>query len=82
MWVRDSSTIGVCGFEQDSAADGFPGDPSRGAFAGEIFAQDWLQIFPGLADDPGNVHFKRDSSNILNRKRRNHSHRHSLSHHA
>ena len=40
-----------------------------------------LEYFPILADDPGNVHFKRDGSNILNRKRRNHSHRHSLSHH-
>jgi len=52
VWVRDSSTIGVNGFEQDSIFDGFPGDDTRGAFAGEIFAQDWLQFFPGVEDDP------------------------------
>jgi len=52
LWVRDSSTIGVYGFEQDSMYDGHPGDPTRGAFAGEIFEQDWLQVFPGLTDDP------------------------------
>ncbi|MFG0274850.1 MAG: hypothetical protein ACF8QF_07325 [Phycisphaerales bacterium] len=53
IWVRDASTIGVNGFAQDSAYDAFPGDPTRGAFAGEIFAQDWLQVFPGVEDDPG-----------------------------
>jgi len=52
VWVRDTSTIGVNGFEQDSIYDAFPGDPARGAFAGEIFAQDWLQFFPGVDDDP------------------------------
>jgi hypothetical protein len=52
VWVRDASTIGVNAFEQDSVHDGFPGDPTRGAFAGEIFAQDWLQVFPGVDDDP------------------------------
>jgi len=52
VWVRDSSTIGVNGFAQDSIYDGFPGDDARGAFAGEILASDWLQIFPGVEDDP------------------------------
>jgi len=53
VWVRDSSTIGVNGFEQDSIYDGDPGDPSQGAFAGEVLASDWLQVFPGVEDDPG-----------------------------
>jgi hypothetical protein len=52
MWVRDSTTIGVNGFEQDSIYDAFPGDPTRGAFAGEILATDWLQVYPGVDDDP------------------------------
>jgi len=52
VWTRDSTTIGVHGFEQDSMYDGAPGDDARGAFAGEIFAQDWLQVFPGVEDDP------------------------------
>ena len=52
MWVRDSTTIGVNGFEQDSIYDAFPGDPSRGAFAGEFLATDWLQVYPGVDDDP------------------------------
>ncbi|MFG0258616.1 MAG: hypothetical protein ACF8GE_12000 [Phycisphaerales bacterium JB043] len=55
-WVRDSQTIGVNGFEQDSLYDGITGvdDPSgtRGAFAGEIFESDWLQLTPGVDDDP------------------------------
>ena len=53
VWVRDSTTVGVNGFEQDSMYDGFPGDPTRGAFAGEPFADGWLQVFPGVDDDPG-----------------------------
>jgi hypothetical protein len=52
MWVRDSTTIGVNGFEQDSIYDAYPGDPARGAFAGEILATDWLQVYPGVDDDP------------------------------
>jgi hypothetical protein len=52
VWVRDATTIGVNGFAQDSIYDAFPGDPTRGAFAGEVLADGWLQIFPGVADDP------------------------------
>ena len=52
VWVRDETTVGVYGFEQDSIHDDFPGDPSRGAFVGEIFERDWLQVYPGVEDDP------------------------------
>jgi len=51
VWVRDGTTIGVYGFEQDSIHDAFPGDPTRGAFVGEIFERDWLQVYPGVQDD-------------------------------
>jgi hypothetical protein len=56
IFVRDSETIGVNGFPQNSIHDNISGgaDPggTQGAFAGEIFAADWLQIVPGVADDP------------------------------
>jgi hypothetical protein len=52
VWMRNTTTVGVYGFEQDSIYDGFPGDPTRGAFAGEPLATDWIQVFPGLEDDP------------------------------
>jgi hypothetical protein len=57
FWVRDSSTIGVNGFVQNSIYDGIIGndDPgnTKGAFAGEVFESDWLQIQPGVDDDSG-----------------------------
>ncbi|MFG0258615.1 MAG: hypothetical protein ACF8GE_11995 [Phycisphaerales bacterium JB043] len=57
VWVRDSQTIGVNGWEQNSLFDGVTGasDPgdTMGAFAGEIFESDWLQLIPGVEDDPG-----------------------------
>ncbi|MHC4975741.1 MAG: hypothetical protein ACYTF7_03935 [Planctomycetota bacterium] len=57
VWVRDSQTIGVNGWAQNSIYDGITGasDPSdtQGAFAGELFESDWLQLLPGVADDPG-----------------------------
>ncbi|MFG0258614.1 MAG: hypothetical protein ACF8GE_11990 [Phycisphaerales bacterium JB043] len=57
VWVRDSQTIPLCGFEQNSLYDGLTGgsDPgnTRGAFAGEIFESEWLQLIPGMDDDPG-----------------------------
>ncbi|MFG0258613.1 MAG: hypothetical protein ACF8GE_11985, partial [Phycisphaerales bacterium JB043] len=53
---RDSTTIGVNGFPQNSIYDGVTGgaDPgnTQGAFAGEIFESDWLQLVPGMDDDP------------------------------
>jgi hypothetical protein len=57
IWIQDSDTVGVNGFEQNSIYDGISGgaDPgnTQGAFAGEIFETDWLQIIPGVADDGG-----------------------------
>lgn len=43
----------------------------------EYFGSDihGIERYPQLADDPTNVRFKRDSSNLLSRKRRNHSRR-------
>ncbi|MFG0258617.1 MAG: hypothetical protein ACF8GE_12005 [Phycisphaerales bacterium JB043] len=56
VWVRDSQTIPLCGFEQNSIYDGLTGDDdpndTRGAFAGELFESEWLQLLPGVDDDP------------------------------